>query len=124
MLIPANVPPLVPMVACWALMLVGFAMHVAAKLTLRRSFGVIAANRGVKLSGPYRLVRHPMYSGYILSQLGLVLSGPSLGNLGIVACLWGLQVCRIFAEERILRNDSDYRDLIRRTPYRLVPGMF
>jgi protein-S-isoprenylcysteine O-methyltransferase Ste14 len=99
-------------------------VHLAAKLTLRRSFGVIAANRGVKLSGPYRIVRHPMYLGYMLTQAALIVSGPSLRNCLLVACCWTLQVARILAEERVLRADARYADLMRTTPHRLVPGLF
>jgi protein-S-isoprenylcysteine O-methyltransferase Ste14 len=124
MLLPASGTPLVPLAACWALLLLGTATHLAAKLTLRRSFGVIAANRGVKRSGPYRLVRHPMYLGYMLSQLGFFLAGPHLANLVIIAGLWSLQIGRILAEERLLGTDAAYGALVRRTPWRLLPGVY
>lgn len=124
MLLPASGAPLVPVAACWALMLLGMAVHLAAKLTLRRSFGVVAANRGVKVSGPYLLVRHPMYLGYMLSQLGFFLAGPHLANLLILAGLWSLQVGRILAEERVLGADAAYGALVRRTRWRLVPGVY
>ncbi len=124
LLLPASGTPLVPMAACWALMLLGTATHLAAKLTLRRSFGVVAANRGVKLSGPYLLVRHPMYLGYMLSQLGFFLAGPHLANLLILAGLWTLQIGRILAEERVLGADAAYGALVRRTRWRLVPGVY
>ena len=42
----------------------------------------------------------------------------------MVAGLWGLQVGRVLAEERLLREDAAYRLLMQRTPYRLVPGVF
>ena len=84
----------------------------------------MAANRGVKASGPYILVRHPMYAGYMLTQLGVLIAEPSLWNLGLIACLWALQVGRILAEERVLGADAAYRDLMRATRYRLVPGVF
>ncbi|HEX8471339.1 MAG TPA: hypothetical protein VF633_09520, partial [Brevundimonas sp.] len=45
------------------LMLAGLVISFGAKLSLRRSFGVIAANRGVKRTGLYAVVRHPMYLG-------------------------------------------------------------
>jgi hypothetical protein len=51
---------LVTPLVCVPLMLAGFAIQIAAKFTLRRSFGVVAANRGVKVGGPYRIVRHPV----------------------------------------------------------------
>ena len=65
--------PVAPIALCAALMAAGFLLQLWAKLTLRRSFGVVAANRGVKASGPYRLVRHPMYAGYALTHVGFLL---------------------------------------------------
>ena len=120
----SDAPPLVAPELAAALILAGFAVHVLAKLTLRRSFGVIAANRGVKASGPYRLIRHPMYAGYMLSQTGIFLAEPSLFNLGLIVLLWALQVGRILAEERVLGGDDAYRALMTSTRYRLVPGVF
>ena len=48
-----------------ALIVTGSAVSLAAKAFLGRSFGMVAANRGVKDSGIYRFVRHPMYLGYM-----------------------------------------------------------
>ena len=53
-----------------ALIVSGSAVALAAKAFLGRSFGLVAANRGVKDAGIYRFVRHPMYLGYMLSHLG------------------------------------------------------
>lgn len=106
------------------LLMAGFAIHFWAKLELRRSFGVVAANRGVKATGPYRLVRHPMYLGYVVSQVGLLLAGPTLANGVIVGALWILYVGRILAEERLLKRDPDYAALCERTRWRLLPGVF
>ena len=75
--------PLVSPAACVAVMTAGFTLQLAAKLTLRRSFGVVAANRGVKAGGPYRLIRHPMYAGYALTHVGFLLSGPAWWNLAV-----------------------------------------
>jgi protein-S-isoprenylcysteine O-methyltransferase Ste14 len=124
LLVPARGEPVLMPALCTALMLLGFVIHLSAKLTLRRSFGVIAANRGVKLSGPYRIVRHPMYLGYMLTQAALLLSGPSLRNCILVACCWVLQIARILAEERVLLPDERYATLMRATRHRLIPGVF
>ena len=62
-----------------ALMAAGFLLQLWAKLTLRRSFGVVAANRGVKATGPYAFVRHPMYAGYALTHIGFLLAGRPCG---------------------------------------------
>ena len=65
------------------LMLLGTGVAIASKLALRRSFGLVAANRGIKVGGLYGLVRHPMYAGYIVSHLGILLMWPSLWNVGV-----------------------------------------
>lgn len=121
---PASGNPVAPLAVCGTLMMLGFLLNLSAKLTLRRSFGVVAANRGVKIGGPYRMIRHPMYAGYTLTQLGFLLSGPTLWNLGLYGLALSLQIARIRAEERILRNDPIYNEMSGRVPYRLVPFVF
>src|SRR5918997_5114714 len=80
---PTGGEALAPLFFCVPLMLAGLALQISAKLTLRRSFGVVAANRGVKMSGPYRLVRHPMYAGYLMTQIAFLLNHPSLWNAAV-----------------------------------------
>ena len=116
--------PLVPIALCAILMFGGFGLNIAAKLTLLRSFGVVAANRGVKIGGPYRLIRHPMYAGYMLTHLGFLLSGPNLWNACVYGLAFGLQLLRIMAEERMLNQDPAYREMSVRVPYRLAPFVF
>jgi protein-S-isoprenylcysteine O-methyltransferase Ste14 len=106
------------------LMLLGLAIHVGAKLSLFRSFGVVAANRGVKAGGLYRLVRHPMYAGYMLTHVGFLLVAPSLWNLAVYAAAWAFLVARIYAEEKVLSEDPAYLALKGRVRYRLLPGLF
>ena len=105
------------------MMIAGLAINVAAKLFLNRSFGVVAANRGVKRGGPYRLVRHPMYLGYIVTQFGFLLSGFSIANLALYLAAWTLQVLRIIEEERFLTRDPAYRNYRGKVRYRLIPGL-
>ena len=111
-------------VAATLLMLLGFILHVGAKLSLRRSFGLVAADRGIKRRGFYALVRHPMYAGYMLTHLGFLLMAPSLWNLAVYCVAWPLLIARIFAEERVLAANPEYRDYAARARYRLVPGVF
>lgn len=107
-----------------AFLSVGFAIHLGAKLSLRRSFGLVAANRGVRVGGLYRLVRHPMYAGYMLSHVGFLLSARSLWNAVVYAGVWVLLIERIRAEERVLNEDPAYREFRSRVRYRLLPGVF
>lgn len=106
------------------LMLIGMCIHIGAKFSLWRSFGVVAANRGVQRQGLYRFVRHPMYAGYVLTHIGFLLVAPSLWNLAIYAAVWALLLLRIQAEERVLRADPEYRALCAAVPFRLAPGIY
>lgn len=116
--------PLAPEAVSAALMIFGLLASIWAKLSLRRSFGIVAANRGVKTSGPYTLIRHPMYAGYLVIQVGFLLFSPTLWNLFIYIGAAALQLLRMRAEEDILRRDPLYRDYADRVRYRLVPGLF
>jgi protein-S-isoprenylcysteine O-methyltransferase Ste14 len=106
------------------LMLVGFGISLSAQLSLRRSFGVVAANRGVRTGGVYGLVRHPMYLGYFLTHLGFLLANPALWNLALYAVWTACQIYRVHAEERVLSDDSAYTAFAQRVRYRLVPFVY
>ncbi|MEI8177220.1 isoprenylcysteine carboxylmethyltransferase family protein [Aestuariivirga sp.] len=121
---PASGGSVIPPIFCTALMIVGLLIHLSAKLSLRRRFGVIPAARGVKSSGAYRLVRHPMYLGYMIVELGLFLDGPQLWNAAVFALHWMLFHYRMVAEERVLRLNPEYEAYCERTRYRLVPGLY
>jgi protein-S-isoprenylcysteine O-methyltransferase Ste14 len=107
-----------------ALVTGGTLFAVAAKLSLNRRFGIAPANRGVQSSWSYALVRHPMYLGYIVCQVGYLLHNPTAANLAVYACAWLLQVARIGREERHLMQDEAYRDYARRVRHRLVPHLY
>jgi protein-S-isoprenylcysteine O-methyltransferase Ste14 len=107
-----------------AVMSAGLVLNIAAKLALNRSFGLAAANRGVKRAGPYRLVRHPMYAGYVTTQVAFLLLNPHPWNLAVYALGWSMQILRIRAEERVLLQDEAYRAYAAKTRYRLIPGLY
>lgn len=83
-----------------------------------------AANRGVVSSGPYRLVRHPIYLGYLVTHAGFLLSNTSVRNVAIYAAAYVFQFARIYAEERILAQDGEYREYLRSVRYRLFPEVY
>lgn len=114
----------VPVAFVGAIMLLGLCINISAKLALWRSFGLTAANRGVRRGGPYRLVRHPMYLGYFLTEAGFLLSNLTLANTAICAVTWTAQLLRIREEEQFLMQDQMYRELAGRVRFRLLPGLF
>ena len=119
---PRGVLPAEPLVL--PLAFVGLAIVLAGKMSLGRSFGTLPANRGVVVSGMYRLVRHPIYLGYLFIHLSFLLSNASLWNLLVLVAADGALFVRAITEEAVLVKDrhySDYRQLVR---WRIVPGVF
>jgi protein-S-isoprenylcysteine O-methyltransferase Ste14 len=124
MLLAPGGQPIASAPLCGALMVAGVLLNLYGKASLARSFGLVAANRGVQRFGPYRFVRHPIYAGNALTQVGFVLLNPTAFNLMLcVAGLW-LQVIRLKAEERLLGEDPVYAQYMIQVPYRLAPGLF
>jgi protein-S-isoprenylcysteine O-methyltransferase Ste14 len=119
-----GVPPLIPVMVSFGVMVAGLSLQIMAKLVLGRAFGIVAANRGVKVFGPYRFMRHPIYAGYTLTQVGFLSAMPSATNALLYATALAMQVVRIFREERVLRDDAGYRAFAARVRYRLLPGVF
>ncbi|WP_295634402.1 isoprenylcysteine carboxylmethyltransferase family protein [Novosphingobium sp.] len=120
--VPNQLPALVPLgVTLFAL---GALFQISAKIALNRSFGIAPANRGIKRSGPYRYVRHPMYAGYFINNVGLLMLMLSFTNAAVYAIAWTAQVMRVLAEERLLSQDSNYRAYMKDVRWRVVPGVF
>jgi protein-S-isoprenylcysteine O-methyltransferase Ste14 len=122
--LPVAAGALLPAGVCGAIMLIGFCVQISAKLILGRSFGVIAANRGIKVGGPYRIVRHPIYVGYTIIHVGFLLSFPSVWNAILYSAVLAFQIGRILREELLLSQDQSYRDYAACVRYRLIPMIF
>jgi protein-S-isoprenylcysteine O-methyltransferase Ste14 len=103
---------------------VGLVLTIIGFAYLGRSFGVVAANRGLKVGGPYRFVRHPIYLSHTLTTTGFVLANFSAWNVGVLVLLTACQVLRMNAEERVLTESGPYADYAKRVRWRLVPGLY
>ncbi|WP_129628060.1 methyltransferase family protein [Candidatus Oscillochloris fontis] len=101
--------------------IVGLVISIIAVASLGRSFGILAANRGVKTNGLYRLVRHPLYGSYLFSYLGFLLGNASLLNLLVIIFSIAFQYLRTKAEEQVLLRDPTYQTYIQKVRYRFIP---
>ena len=111
------------------LMVLGIFVREWAVTTLRGFFlftvGVRQDHKVIE-NGPYRLVRHPAYSGSILTMVGLGLATQSAVAVLILAVVCGIAYgYRIHVEEPALVRElgEEYLQYIRRTK-RLIPFVF
>jgi len=104
--------------------IVGLTCVIVSFLTLGKSFGVVAANRGLKVGGPYRFVRHPIYFSHSITLLGFVIANLWWYNIALIVAITAFQVFRIAAEERVLTETGDYAAYKARVRWRLLPGLY
>lgn len=115
-------PPLQAPLAAAALLLscVGFVIAVWGAMYLGRSFAVLVAVRKIVNGGPYRFVRHPIYSGYVLHLVSLFLSRTSPMMAVLIVTHLALTVWRARLEEASLQAHSEeYRRYSQRTGFLL-----
>jgi protein-S-isoprenylcysteine O-methyltransferase Ste14 len=106
------------------LVTVAAGLSLASLLTLGRGFGLRPALRRLATTGPYRLVRHPIYLAYVLADVGYNLTEWARGSVLVMLVGWASLVYRIQAEERILSQDAAWTDYRASTRYRLIPGLW
>ena len=76
-------------------------------------------------SGPYALVRHPMYSGGLLLFLGIPVALGSWWGLVLFVPMLGLIIWRLLDEERYLSTHlPGYRDYCAKVTHRLIPSLW
>jgi protein-S-isoprenylcysteine O-methyltransferase Ste14 len=119
-----NVTALVPDAYTALISAVGLLVVIAGKVALGRSFGIAPANRGIVARGPYTLVRHPIYTGYIVTHLAFLVAHPSPWNAAVLVVADTALIFRALIEERVLGADVRYQDYCRRVGWHLVPGVF
>lgn len=103
---------------------VGLSLMLVGWLYLGRHFGLLPANRGLVVRGPFRIIRHPVYASWLLTAFGTSMAAPSVRNFALVALTIPFMVWRIALEEELLDHDPQYLAYRQRVRWRLAPGMF
>jgi protein-S-isoprenylcysteine O-methyltransferase Ste14 len=115
-----------PLWPAGGVVLVAFAavLSLGSLLALGRGFGLRPALRELTTTGPYRLVRHPIYLAYVIADIGYNLQEWNLGTVLLVIAGWASMIYRIHAEERMLSRDPGWQSYVGSVRYRLLPGLW
>jgi protein-S-isoprenylcysteine O-methyltransferase Ste14 len=101
----------------WTIILFVFRENTFTSATIE-----VVADQRVVSTGPYAVVRHPMYSGSLLYFLGIPIALGSWWGLLVGILMMPVFVFRLFDEEKLLaRNLPGYSEYMDRVKYRLVP---
>ncbi|SRR5260370_2280962 len=121
---PSGAHPALGVTAGLALQIAGLVLAITALVVLGRSFGFVAADRGLVIRGPYAVIRHPVYAAYLLIQVGYLLQSLSWRNAAVVALVTCANAGRAVAEERLLATSASYETYRQRVRWRLIPGLW
>ena len=121
---PVGAHPHWGVVAGLGVQLLGLAICIVSFLTLGRSFGFAAADRGLVRRGPYAVVRHPIYASYVLLQFGYLLQSISVWNALVMLFASSCNVGRALAEDRVLATNEQYGAYRAQVRWRFLPGVW
>ena len=85
----------------------------------------LAPDQKVISTGPYALVRHPMYAGVLVMLLGIPIALGSWWGILVLAAILPALIWRLFEEEKFLaRNLAGYVEYQNKVRYRLIPAIW
>jgi protein-S-isoprenylcysteine O-methyltransferase Ste14 len=107
-----------------ALVAAGTAWAVWSLRSLGRNVSVLAQARNLADAGPYRWIRHPVYTGELVSSLGLAVLAGSAATLAVWLAFIALQAYRALREEQLLVQVLPAYHGYREHTAALLPGLF
>jgi protein-S-isoprenylcysteine O-methyltransferase Ste14 len=110
-------------------MLVGLGFYVVFRVFRENTFTSavieVAGEQRVVETGPYAVVRHPMYAGALVLIAGIPLALGSFGGLVTLLPFTAVIVWRLLDEERFLTAHlAGYAEYCQKTRRRLLPGVW
>lgn len=100
----------------------GLLIVIWARLSLGRNIGFVPAQRELVHTGAYAYMRHPVYTGGLLTTIAFLLRAYSPQNALLMGLriLWFIPI-KSLVEESFLRQDPDYAAYMQRVRYRWIP---
>ena len=105
-------------------LVVALSLAVVTLDTLGRSFSITPQARRLVVSGPYRVVRHPLYLFEAMAIVAVTVAGGTSTMLIAAVLVIACQVRRAQLEERLLRQTFPEYDDVFRGVARFVPGVY
>lgn len=106
------------------LILAGNSLTALVLVYFRRSFSIMAEARQLVTSGPYRLIRHPLYLGEEIAVFGVFLQFLSPWTTGLLVFHFVFQLRRMHNEEIVLTNFFPEYSQYKANTFRLIPSVF
>jgi protein-S-isoprenylcysteine O-methyltransferase Ste14 len=107
-----------------ALILFGTTASILSLVWLGRSFSIMPEARRLVTSGPYALVRHPLYLFEEIAIAGIMLQYVQPWALLIFAAQFAFQIARIRYEEKVLSTHFPNYEAYAAGKARLIPGVY
>ena len=119
--------PLHPSWVAWMVSQMGVGFGLWAIVTMGRHINVsprLKQDAVLRVAGPYRLVRHPMYSALLVFCLGYLVDEFTIYKLILWLSILGVLACKMYYEEKILRaRFPEYQQYSKETK-RIIPLIF
>jgi protein-S-isoprenylcysteine O-methyltransferase Ste14 len=110
-----------------ALFFLGLALAVWARLHIGSNWGTPMSKKDepeLVTSGPYRWVRHPIYSGLILAVAGIALAVSWWGLIAVALLFWFFVYSATREEAYLTERFPDSYPAYRRSTKMLIPFIF
>jgi protein-S-isoprenylcysteine O-methyltransferase Ste14 len=110
-----------PNLASTASVLIGVIMMLVTIRHLGRSFSLTPQARTVAQTGPYRMIKHPLYLSEEIAVVGVVMRCLTPVTVSILVLHIAIQVRRILYEEDLLRRTCPEYSSYEASRWRLIP---